>query len=295
LCKQTNDILGDHASCSAKTSDIVIRHNRVRNLLDKICSEGLLAPVMEKKGILGPTPFRRSGDVTIPLWTGGKGLAIDVAVTCPFNSHNLTRADPCEHYAEYQKHRKYDGDFKGAAYSFAAMVFETTGGVNAEGMSVLRQVFRFAARQEGVKLPVYAGRAWARLSCNLQTSVAQAILNRMPGVTVGGEPDISDFAGDPKLVPIDALIPIDAVSAGHNCPLTVYPNRSSVNDKELGPVDWRVSDFAKSDSVRQCGLDLSLSCPLSPPKSRATRNCAHPLDIDIDIHTLNEQGDEDSC
>ena len=33
-------------------------------------------------------------------------------------------------------------------------------------------------------LSVYCGRAWARLACNLQTSVSQAILNRVGGVGV---------------------------------------------------------------------------------------------------------------
>ena len=61
------------------------------------------------------------------------------------------------------------------------MVFESTGGVNAEGLAVLRQLFRFAAKREGSHLSVYCGRAWARLSCNLQSSVAQAVLNRVGG------------------------------------------------------------------------------------------------------------------
>ena len=99
LCKQTVDVLGDHAACCAKTSDLVHRHNRLRNLVDKICTEGNLAPVMEKKGILGDTPGRRPGDVTVPLWSNGKGLAIDVAVTCPFASHNISMESPCENYA----------------------------------------------------------------------------------------------------------------------------------------------------------------------------------------------------
>jgi hypothetical protein len=61
------------------------------------------------------------------------------------------------------------------------MVFESTGGVNKEGLAILRQLFRFAAKREGAQLSVYCGRAWARLSCNLQCSVAQAVLNRVGG------------------------------------------------------------------------------------------------------------------
>ena len=40
------------------------------------------------------------------------------------------------------------------------MVFETTGG-NEEGLEVLRQLFRFAAKHQNVRLSVYCGRAWA--------------------------------------------------------------------------------------------------------------------------------------
>ena len=182
-CMQIMDNFGDHAACCKKNADLIHRHNRLRNLLDTICTEGGLAPVMEKKGILGDSdkPGRRPGDVTVPLWRRGLGLAIDVAVTCPFAVSNLSRSDPCEHYAEAKKHSYYDAGFKGTQFEFAAMVFESTGGVNAEGLAVLRQLFRFAAKREGSQLSVYCGRAWARLSCNLQSSVAQAVLNRVGG------------------------------------------------------------------------------------------------------------------
>ena len=39
-------------------------------------------------------------------------LAIDVAVTTPFGSHNLTCTEPCESYAESKKHACYDKSFK---------------------------------------------------------------------------------------------------------------------------------------------------------------------------------------
>jgi hypothetical protein len=183
LCMQNMDNFGDHAACCTKNADLIHRHNRLRNLLDTICTEGGLAPVMEKKGILGDSdkPGRRPGDVTVPLWRKGRGLAIDLAVTCPLAATNLSRAEPCEYYAETKKHNYYDADFKGTQFEFAAMVFESTGGVNKEGLAILRQLFRFAAKREGAQLSVYCGRAWARLSCNLQCSVAQAVLNRVGG------------------------------------------------------------------------------------------------------------------
>src|SRR3954471_9435430 len=77
--------------------------------------------------------------------------------------------------------KKYDEDFKGTQYSFCAMIFETSGAVNVEGEEVLRQLFCFAAKHLGREFTSYGGRAWAPVSCNLQRSVSQAILNRIDG------------------------------------------------------------------------------------------------------------------
>ena len=149
-------------------------------------NEGLLNPVLEKRGILGDTkrPGRRPGDVTFRIWQESKGLAVDVCVTSPFTVKNLHSSTPADDYG-LRKHRKYDDGFVRTDFRFCALALETTGGVSEEGLSFLRQLWRFAARHQNTKLCVYAGRAWARLSCNLQTSVAQAILHRIPA---GGHP-----------------------------------------------------------------------------------------------------------
>jgi hypothetical protein len=153
---------------------------------------------MEKQGILGPTTGRRPGDVTIPSWSGGDGLAIDVAITSPFSTGNIKLREPCEAYGAWRKHAKYDKGFVGVNYIFGVLVLEITGAVNAEGTQILKQIFRFAARRAGSHFSTYAGRAWARLSCNLQTSVAQAILNRASSREPAlGDPDAEpdDFGG----------------------------------------------------------------------------------------------------
>ena len=125
LCEQPINIFGDHATCCTKSGDLIIRHNALRNLIGHIGADGLLSPVLEKKGILGNTNGRRPGDVTFQRWSGGKGLAVDVAVTSPLAPSNVRTIDPCEHYAAVQKHGKYDKSFEGTDYVFSAMVFET--------------------------------------------------------------------------------------------------------------------------------------------------------------------------
>jgi len=137
---------------------------------------------------------RRPGDVTIPIWRANKGLAIDVAVTSPLVNSNLSRKDPCESYAIWKKHNRYDKDFKGTAHEFVALIFETTGGLNAEGLELLRQLFRFAAKHQNTQLSVYCGRAWARFSCTLQSAVSQCFLNRSGSLAaVEKEIDFLDF------------------------------------------------------------------------------------------------------
>ena len=111
-------------------------------------------------------------------WRNGRGLAIDVAVICPLAASHLHQEEPCEIYAERQKHKRYDAGFKGSRYEFAAMVFETSGAVNSEGNDIIKQLIRFASKRECVGNSSFAGRTWARISCCIQTSVAQAILNR---------------------------------------------------------------------------------------------------------------------
>jgi len=255
MCQQTLDKLGDHATCCPKSGDIIVRHNSLRNLVNQVAADGLLNPVMEKKGILGPTSGRRPGDVTIPCWAYGKGLAIDLAVTSPFTDQHLRLVEPCEHYAYHSKHGKYDRDFRGTDFMFGALVFETTGAITEEGTRILRQLFRFAAKRLGHQFSSYCGRAWARFSCNLQKSVSQAILSRCDGLgvcpapsTLGPTLGSLDLAADSKSVPPPAIPPFTAsvssavLSCVHACvdtptlvaPLPLHTNQHTIySNKEL--------------------------------------------------------------
>src|SRR6185295_2151303 len=144
---------------------------------------GVLSPQMEKLGLLGPSDKskRRQGDVSFANWRYGRGLAIDVAVICPLADSHVNQEEPCEVYAERQKHKRYDAGFVGSNYDFVAMVFETSGAVNSEGNDIIKQLIHFASKRECMGNSSFAGRSWARISCCIQTSVAQAILN---GITL---------------------------------------------------------------------------------------------------------------
>jgi len=180
LCKQIMDLNGDHPLCCKKSGDRITRHNRLRNLVFKLADIGGLRPEMEKLGILGVTDKtrRRPGDVSVKDWSFRRGLAIDVAVICPLAASHLHSLEPCESYAKHQKIDRYADAFQKSDYDFAPVVFETSGAVNKEGESVLKQIIRFASKREGITHTVFAARAWARLSCCVQVASAQQILNR---------------------------------------------------------------------------------------------------------------------
>ena len=113
LCQQTMDLFGDHSLCCKKSGDRITRHNNLRNLVFKLADTGLLAPELEKLGILGPTDKsrRRPGDVSIKDWSLHRGLAIDVAVIHPLAGSHLHSTEPCESYAKTQKIDRYVAAF----------------------------------------------------------------------------------------------------------------------------------------------------------------------------------------
>ena len=84
-------------------------------------------------------------------------------MTSPLGSVRLF--NPCEEYVATQKHGKYDKDFEGVHYSFAAMVWETLGAINVEGEEVLRQILSFAAKRIHREFSSFCGRFWAQFSC----------------------------------------------------------------------------------------------------------------------------------
>ena len=83
----------DHGDIN-ESGDRITRHNRLRNLVFKLADTGLLAPELEKLGILGVTDKtrRRPGDVSIKSWSFRRDLAIDVAVIHPLAASHLGKA-----------------------------------------------------------------------------------------------------------------------------------------------------------------------------------------------------------
>jgi hypothetical protein len=73
----------------------------------------------------------------------------------------LETSHPLRRHAQHQKIDRYAAAFEKSDYDFAPVVFETSGAVNKEGETVLKQIIRFASKREGITHTVSASRAWA--------------------------------------------------------------------------------------------------------------------------------------
>ena len=69
--------------------------------------------------------------------------------------------------------------FVGSDYEFIPMVFEATGGINNEGYTFFAKLLLAARNFQSDPHSVHMGRGWQALSCVLQSSVAQMVVNRL--------------------------------------------------------------------------------------------------------------------
>ena len=143
----------------------------------------MITPPRDAQGML----LSRTGQEAL-YSSRGLGLAIDVAVICPLADSNRNHESPCDTYA-MGKIAKYGEQFEGSGYDFAPLILETSGGISTGGEDVLKQIFRFAAKQQGERYACFASQAWRRLSCTLMNSVAQMILNRSNPKETKRKPD----------------------------------------------------------------------------------------------------------
>ena len=183
---------------------------------------------------------------------------------------------PCAlraHVEVTQKHGKYDKSFAETNYSFCAMVWETLGALNSEGEEVLRQIFRFAAKQLGCEFSSYCGRAWARISCCLQRSVGQAILNRIDGrefrdpLTLSGPDSMTDLASPALDGPRGATLPSSPLLPQ---PPALSSLTSSSQPSPLSPPRYPLPlrSHLSPLPARRCLLPTPVRTPLPLPSAR---------------------------
>ena len=179
-CDQVLDRLCAHATCCMSGGDAVRLHNALRDFVYVKCLEAGLFAEREQENLLPDDPRRRPGDIFIPQWPGGQGVAMDFAVTSPLQLDQLREAASQELAAAvaYEGVKFSDRDTaqkcRDHGVRLLPMVAESLGGWGPEGLQGHRPCpelsYRCATRNCGcgfVRKP--QRQAYAR-SCALSAS-----------------------------------------------------------------------------------------------------------------------------
>ena len=84
------DPLGHHAVSCRHGGDVVIRHNRLRNIITDLCRCAHLSVRVEVgRGLLGSHTYARPAHVLVDGWDRAKPAAFDVTVTSPLTPVTL--------------------------------------------------------------------------------------------------------------------------------------------------------------------------------------------------------------
>jgi hypothetical protein len=207
-CAGVMDPFGDHALVCAGGGDRTLRHNALRDIFAHHAQAAGYAAAVEKSGLLPPRPFlggawddgtvgadarsppesRRPADVFLPAWRGGRGAAVDFAVTSGLQCGllDLSAADggvAATRYEERKRsHLRTAQLCDEAGLHFLPFVVEADGGFGSDACATLSALARAAARLTGEAPSVRGAYVKQSLSIALQRANALAIARRAPGV-----------------------------------------------------------------------------------------------------------------
>ena len=188
LCPQcmshSLDHFGHHALSCKNGSDVVSRHNRIRDTLFEFCQLAGLGAQLEAGSSLGHEARQtRPADVLIPNWELSKPAAIDLCVTSPLNSDTLQVAcvtpSSAAMQAEQRKHHSNDAKCGELGWVCIPLVVESYGSWGPEAQRSLSRLARRLATRLGQPKSVTTNLIYGRLNLTLIRANSRAILSRV--------------------------------------------------------------------------------------------------------------------
>ena len=109
---QVLDSRGWHALVCMSGGDANRIHNILRDAVYAKCLAAGLSAEREQANLLPDDARRRPGDIFVPQWPGGQGIAMDFAVTSPLQLSGIAAAANSEFAAAvaYEQHKFSDRD-----------------------------------------------------------------------------------------------------------------------------------------------------------------------------------------
>ena len=193
-CAGILDIQGRHPAVCGGGSDRITRHNAVRNTVFRLTSTARLGPVLEKPGLLPPSPdhpwhtdARRPADVYIPVWEAGEPVAMDFAITSPQRQDILFESAECGSATEtaYERVKRTFLNTASACaeqgLGFIPMVASPAGGWGPAARKALQAIAKASAAFSGEPEKKVVQRQRQLLCVVLRRANARAIIDRDGG------------------------------------------------------------------------------------------------------------------
>ena len=177
------DPLGHHAVSCRHGGDVVIRHNRLRNIIADLHRRAHLSVRVEVgRGLLGSHNYARLADVLVDGWDRAEPAAFDVTVTSPLTPVTLNGASIHERAAalaaETRKHAANDARCQALGWSCIPFAVETFGSWAREAQCVFSHLATLLALRQGRPKSTVVRDIYGHLSISLVRSVARSIMGR---------------------------------------------------------------------------------------------------------------------
>jgi len=179
------DPLGHHHVTCSTGGFVVVRHNRVRDALLKLCMLAGLSPQKEQGCSFGDKS--RPADILLPDWSLGKAGALDLTVVSPLTSENIHGAGDSDvvSKAAEAKHRANDTSCASLGWSCIPVAVDIYGQWCDEAHQTFADIAMRLAVQTRVSFSATLSSIFNTLGVVLVRQNARAILARRVHLSVG--------------------------------------------------------------------------------------------------------------
>ena len=184
LCDEILDTRASHAMACMSGGDAVRLHNELRDAVFVKCMAAGIQGHREQAELLPDDPRRRPGDIYIPQWPGGQGIAMDFAVTSPLQVALVHAAAerPLAAARAYEERKFADRQTAQRCLNHGVrlvpMVAESTGGWGPEAQKAFKVIARSISSATGLPHGLAVAQMYESLSVKLMRAVARSTLAR---------------------------------------------------------------------------------------------------------------------
>ncbi len=183
-CDQILDSRCTHAMACMSSGDANRLHNELRDAVYIKCLEAGLAAEREQPNLLPEDRRRRPGDIFVPHWPGGQGVAMDFAITSPLQLAQIHDAAASELAAATAYEQVKFSDRETArkcrehGVRLLPMVAESLGGWGTEAQKAFKVLGRSLCSATGVSHGLVVAQLYQSLSVKLMRAAARSSLAR---------------------------------------------------------------------------------------------------------------------